>query len=380
MFMNFGAVPPEINALRLYTGPGPSSLLAASTAWQGLAKELSAAAAAYQSQVSNLASGWQGLSGQRMAAAAVPHIQWMNMASAQAGQVGMQAAAQAAAYETALASTVPPPVIAANRSLKMALLQTNFLNRNAPAIMATDAAYMQMWEQNAAAMYGYAATTEQASTLPQFTADKNNTTPETQAAANAKTGAETAGRAALTAANDGSAGQEPGPVQDYFESIVKGYGPTDALNDGLEPPYRLAGIFKNGLGIQKSLFGSSSSAASDGAADALGDTGVGVLAPGMLGGLGSAGAAPASAPVTAGLGNATRLGGLSVPGSWPGAPKALGSLAAPNLGSSIATPGGAGHMLGGVPLTGAGAGRGLGDGVLRVGSRSFTMPRPLSAG
>ncbi|MGV0632933.1 PPE family protein [Mycolicibacillus trivialis] len=379
MFMNFGAVPPEINALRLYTGPGPSSLLAASTAWQGLAKELSTAAAAYQSQVSNLASGWHGVSSQRMAAAAAPHIQWLHTASAQAGQVGMQAAAQAAAYETAFGSMVPPPVVAANRSLKMALLQTNFLNRNAPAIMATDAAYMEMWEQNAATMYGYAATTQQNSVLPQFNNDKENVNPTAQTLNNGKTAAQTAGRAAA----DNTANSDPGPVQDYLESVVKGYGPTDALNDGLEPPYRLAGIFKNGLGIQKELFGSSSKAISDGATGALGDAGVSVLAPGMLGGLGSAGAAsagPASAPITAGLGNATRLGGLSVPGGWPGAPKALGSLAAPNLGSGIATPGGAGHMLGGVPLTGAGAARGLGDGVLRVGSRSFTMPRPLSAG
>jgi len=62
----------------------------------------------------------------------------------------------ATAYETAFMMTVPPPVIAANRALLMALIATNFFGQNTPAIMATEAQYMEMWAQDAAAMYGYA--------------------------------------------------------------------------------------------------------------------------------------------------------------------------------------------------------------------------------
>ena len=61
-----------------------------------------------------------------------------------------------AAYEAAFTMTVPPPVIAANRALPMALIATNFFSQNTPAIMATKAQYMKMWAQDAAAMFGYA--------------------------------------------------------------------------------------------------------------------------------------------------------------------------------------------------------------------------------
>lgn len=47
---------------------------------------------------------------------------------------------------------VPPPVIAGNRALLMALIATNFLGQNTPAIMATEAHYTEMWAQDVAAM------------------------------------------------------------------------------------------------------------------------------------------------------------------------------------------------------------------------------------
>ena len=38
--MDFGALPPEVNSGRMYIGPGPETLLAASAGWEGLAAEL----------------------------------------------------------------------------------------------------------------------------------------------------------------------------------------------------------------------------------------------------------------------------------------------------------------------------------------------------
>ena len=45
--VDFGALAPEINSARMYTGPGSSSLQAAASAWNGLAAELSSAATSY---------------------------------------------------------------------------------------------------------------------------------------------------------------------------------------------------------------------------------------------------------------------------------------------------------------------------------------------
>jgi PPE-repeat protein len=104
-----------------------------------------------------------------MAAATAPYIDWLSTTAGQAAQTSAQAQFAAAAYEGAFASTVPPAVIAANRALLAALVATNFLGQNTPAIMATEALYMEMWFQDGLAMDTYAASSEQAVVLPQQT-------------------------------------------------------------------------------------------------------------------------------------------------------------------------------------------------------------------
>lgn len=167
--MDFGALPPEINSGRMYAGPGAGPLLAAAAAWDGLAADLSSTASSYQSVISGLTSAWSGPSSASMAAAAAPYVGWMTTAAEQAEQTATQARAAAAAYETAFAMTVPPPVIAANRSLLMTLIATNILGQNTPAIAATEAHYAEMWAQDAAAMYGYAGSSSAATQLTPFT-------------------------------------------------------------------------------------------------------------------------------------------------------------------------------------------------------------------
>ena len=167
--MDFGILPPEINSGRMYTGPGPGPMLAAAAAWDDLAAELGSTAASYGSEVANLTSGaWQGPSFASMAAAAAPYVAWMNATAAQAEETGSQAKVAAAAYEAAFAATVPPPVIAANRALLMMLIATNILGQNTPAIAATEAHYMEMWAQDATAMYAYAGSSASASQLTPF--------------------------------------------------------------------------------------------------------------------------------------------------------------------------------------------------------------------
>ncbi|MEZ0353860.1 PPE family protein [Mycobacterium sp. pR1184] len=167
--MDFGLLMPEINSARMYAGPGSGPLLAAAAAWGELAAQLESAASGYLSEVSGLTGQtWFGPSSMRMAAAAAPYVAWLQAAAAQAAQTSAQAYAAAAAYEAAFAMTVPPPVIAANRAQLMALVATNFFGQNTPAIAATEAQYMQMWVQDATAMYTYAADATAASTLTSY--------------------------------------------------------------------------------------------------------------------------------------------------------------------------------------------------------------------
>ncbi|OBJ61660.1 PPE family protein [Mycobacterium sp. 1423905.2] len=168
--MDFGALPPEINSGRMYTGPGASPMLTAAAAWDALAAELHSTAASYASVIEGLTAGsWQGPTAMAMAAAAAPYVSWISATAARADQVAMQAKLAAGAYETAFAATVPPPVIAANRAQLLALIATNFLGQNTPAIAATEAQYVEMWAQDAAAMYAYAATSAAATQLTPFT-------------------------------------------------------------------------------------------------------------------------------------------------------------------------------------------------------------------
>ena len=175
---DFGAFPPEVNSAKMYAGPGSTSLLSAAAAWNGLASELRSQAANYSSIISNLTGeGWQGRASTSMAAAAAPYTAWMNTTAAQAEQTAGQAKAAAAAYEAAYGMTVPPPVIAANRTQLASLVATNLLGQNTPAIAATEAHYGQMWAQDAAAMYGYAAQSATATKVPSFSTAPQTTAP-----------------------------------------------------------------------------------------------------------------------------------------------------------------------------------------------------------
>ncbi|ORA20384.1 PPE family protein [Mycobacterium arosiense] len=166
--MDFGALPPEINSGRMYLGPGSATLLAAAAGWESLAAELAVGASSYRTVIASLTGeSWSGPASMAMAAAVMPYITWMTATAEQCGQAATQATAAAAAFETAYASTVPPPLIAANRARLLALIATNIFGQNTPAIMAAEAEYSEMWAQDAAAMYTYAANSVAASTLSQ---------------------------------------------------------------------------------------------------------------------------------------------------------------------------------------------------------------------
>jgi PPE-repeat protein len=353
--MYFAVLPPEINSGRMYAGPGPGPMLAAAAAWDGLAADLYSTATSYSSVISGLTAGpWLGPSSASMSAAAALHVAWMHATAGQCEQTGAQAKAAAAAFEAAFAMTVPPPVIAANRALLMALVATNFLGINTPAIMATEAHYAEMWAQDATAMTGYASASATASTLTPFTPPPQATNAAGltgQAAAVVQAASTPTGAGTQTIMSAGSqlmslverALQElastvaSDPLTSKLAGDLKNLLPSSPLEYlSLLTPYT-SGIGTTSLGISTATKGDTSNLTSGpNAVSAQGfapATGAGSPALGWAGASGSTGSlgvgpSGGSTPVTAGLGRAASIGGLTVPPSWTAAAPTVRLVAA----------------------------------------------------
>jgi PPE-repeat protein len=168
--VDYGVLPPEINSARIYAGPGVTSLLEAAVAWSGLASDLQAAASGHRSVIEALTTGpWAGPASVKLVSAVGPFVSWLELTAEEAGRTSTQAGASASAYETALAASVPPPLIAANRVLLSELVATNVFGQNSQAIATTEGQYAEFWAQDSNAMYTYAgraASTTQLAALP----------------------------------------------------------------------------------------------------------------------------------------------------------------------------------------------------------------------
>jgi PPE-repeat protein len=399
-------------------------MLAAAEAWDALASELGFASAGYDATITELTSGpWVGPTSSTMLAAATPYVSWLTATAAQAEETANQARAAAAAHEAAYAMTVPPTVVAANRALLMALIATNFFGQNTPAIMATEALYAEMWAQDAAAMYGYAAASAAASAVTPFanppqTTNQNGSDNQAAAAA-----AQASGTAAQNAAQNAAQTAAPTTSQlvsssaapqvlpqlsatsavSSSDTSASGGIPPFLLSLGLNPTdykvvfhdllqiYNFYGVPYFAYGMQQQLtYGISSTAGSGGAVYATPQ-------------FASLGLIPATGPASVNIGQASAIGGLSVPSGWPGAtPSGLpgavpagleseGSALANNARAvsagfsgplsnvQVAQPG-ANGVLRGIPM-GAGRAGGRGGGyTVKYGFRHSVMPRPPSAG
>ena len=169
--LDFAMFPPEVNSARMYSGAGSGPMVAAASAWKGLAAELRSTALSYGSVLTALTDEeWHGPASAAMAAAALPYVAWMNTTAAQAEQT---ADAGRGCRGGLSRPRLPPrcrqPAIAANRAQLAPLVATNVLGQNTPAIAVTEAQYAEMWAQDAAAMYGYAGSSAAASQLTAFT-------------------------------------------------------------------------------------------------------------------------------------------------------------------------------------------------------------------
>jgi PPE-repeat protein len=372
--MDFGGLPPEINSARMYAGPGSGPMLAAASAWDGLATELQSTASSYGAVISELTGeSWVGPSSTAMEAAATPYVAWLNAAAGGAEQTAAQARAAASAYQSALTAMVPLPEIAANRTQLAALTATNVFGQNTPAIATTEAQYGEMWAQDAAAMYGYAANSAASTAkVTPFTAAPQTTNPAGLAAQSAQAASTSTGTGVQSTLS-----QLMSSIQTALQSLVSpssstgssiittpGGGIVDTSSSGLSLGGILNGVITEYAGLPawaaisggSTVFGSMigplmgsatnlgftpAIVAANQAAAAAGAAGAGA-APAAAAAMGAAGGGFAGLGGLAGLGQAASVGTLSVPQSWGWA----------------ATPQAA--MMGGVPLASALPGASLG--------------------
>ncbi|MEZ0365993.1 PPE family protein [Mycobacterium sp. pUA109] len=388
---DFGVLPPEVNSARMYDGPGAGPLHAAASEWNSLSAELSSTAAGFRAELAELATHWQGRSSTDMEAAAARYVAWMTQTATQAQQTADQIAAAIAAYEAAFAATVPPPVIEANRALVISLSATNFLGQHTPAIAAVEAAYAEMWAQDAAAMYGYAASALTATRLTAFSPPPPISNPAERSGHDTAL-AQTAGHAQLMSAVTQQLQTLAGSTKSAAADAATGNassGLLSAVKDFSTVTGPLTPVWQTAYATNQwvSLIYAMKADAEAGSAAAQP-----TLAPQLI----AAKPAPSAAagvrgPVLASMGRTMAVGGLSVPQGWASTTPMAGTVAdSPSAGMgfravpawahdpSANDPGGS-RMWGPGPLRGSPA-QAMSKKVLRMRNHRFTMPRPSVGG
>jgi PPE-repeat protein len=299
-------------------------------------------------------------------------------------------------------------VIAANRVLLANLIATNFFGQNTPAIAVTEAQYMEMWAQDAAAMYGYAAASAIATELSLFETPPNTTTPDgtaDPALAVTQAASEPAGQSGQTAASATTQAASSATVPQALQQLSTAAAAADPSATATDPPWwagwftiptptnpmglttnfypffkNLAGFPYFGVGQgsfgysiqQQTTFGIGSTAGAQGA----------WFPTPQFAGLAALGGGHPGGVAAAHLATSVKVGGLSVPSSWGGAAPALEEQAIQattvNYATSATGPANNG-VLQGMPMTGAGR-RGAAGFTHKYGFKRNVLVRPPSAG
>jgi PPE-repeat protein len=285
---------------------------------------------------------------------------------------------------------VPPPMVAANRSLLSTLIATNLFGMNTQAIAANEAQYGEMWAQDTAAMYGYAASSASATQLTPFNPPQQNTNPAgsaSQAAAVGQSAGAAAGNAqsaiqqafsAVPAALSGAAaapaaaGDPLGTISDLISIFLD--LPANIATFTADIPLGAIGVVALPFDVVGALTGTHTDKIVSGWNGEEAWPGEGPAAvkpfPAPLLNLPS-GSLPAP-KLSAGLAEANSVGGLSVPPSWtiatpavkpaavtlPALPAAAvaGESASGSALSEMALAGMAGRAMAGTVGTGASRG------------------------
>jgi PPE-repeat protein len=245
----------------------------------------------------------------------------------------------------------------------MALIATNILGQNTPAIAATEAHYMQMWAQDAAAMYGYAGSSAAASALTPFTEPPQTTNAAAEPAqAAAVSQASTSGASNIGTELSQLINSLPTALQNLATGLVQSptTGSTNLLS-GLSLPQLTSAALPPGLETNLTNWNTIFSTITSGPYSAQGLLSIpggpflsfgqgyawsqngqgataflagpkpitGALAPLMSGlGMPHLSAAYGAGPVSGSIGRATLVGGMSVPQGWTQAAPEIRTLAA----------------------------------------------------
>jgi len=375
--------------------------LEAAAAWDGLAGDREATATQYQTAVTNLTTGpWLGPSSARMASAAAPYIAWLQGTAATAAQTGTQAKVAAAAYQTAYASMVPPPEIAANRAELATLVANNFLGQNTGAIATNEANYLDMWIQDALGMDTYQMNSQAATALPAQTAAPQVASGAVPAAASAAASPADSGATlivdqliqdvAFLFGDSGAGTPTLAGLPTWLGGVATAIAanPTGALLP-VQVTYYMGMLSSTPARMFMSSGGGSAASSGTGTLASMSDSllgNVGKLvdskAESIFGGVGGQ-LQKWGSGIQASLASATHAGGLSVPHSWhTGVSGAEMARAAPGLpATSVAAP----SLMHGLPsspfsqgLMGALAGRGMTSLGSRVAAK--VMPRSPAGG
>ncbi len=393
MVFDFAARPPEVNSTMIYTGAGAGPMMAAASSFSALSSELSTNAAAYESVIQELGSQWTGPSSTTMAASAQQNIEWLQTTSAQLAEAAAQATASAAAYEAAFSASIPPPVVFANRAQLAALVATNILGQNTPAIAANEAMYGEFWAQDAAAMTSYAGAASTTSQLAPLTEPTQSTNPGgsgAQAAAVSNAANSNASNSGLngllnslqstSSAAANPAASSSASVSDeltgLYNSIQNFWGigaVGDTVNTADVTLSWCIMMLASAMGTLNHFVAGAPFGVTIGDATPLGaGLGFGTTLAGSTSGVGGA--------TLAGMGSAAEVGGMSVPAGW--------SAAAPTTTVADATLAGTGWTAaadevatgtGGAPgimpgMASAGGKAGMGIGGPRYGVKPKVMP------
>jgi PPE-repeat protein len=385
MILDFSWLPPEINSARISNGAGSGPLFVAASAWDALASDLSAAASSFNSVVTGLTDGpWTGPSSAAMAAAAAPYVGWLSSAAGHAAAAAGQARVAATAFESALAATVPLAAVTANRAELMALIATNILGQNSPAIAMTEFEYLEMWAQDVAAMLAYhGGALSVAAALPSFSLP-----PVDLVALAGLVTAPLAGTASQVAGLLSSAvpslAAPLAPLTDVAGSAVSqasalvSGAPIASLSTLAQVAMMPVSIMMSPIMMAAQAGMGANSAALAGATGAAGAVDpakfVSDAAPAMKGLGGGAGLGGAAAE----LGKSRLVGAMSVPPTWQGStPARMVSAAMSGLGGELpAAAAAAGAPMGGgmpfmpMPMGGMGAGAGMPGGMMGRGGAS----------
>jgi PPE-repeat protein len=268
-----------------------------------------------------------------MSAAVAPYLQWLNTTAMAAEQAGAQASTAAAAYEAAFAATVPPPVVAANRTLMANLVTSNIFGQNTGAIAATDAQYGEMWAQDASAMTSYTTASRAASEMTPFSEPQSDTTTDgTALQADATSDALAAPQATSIwdwlglSPNSNTSTTGLAGVMNFFSNSnenLTGAFLNNASVSGLSNGFTTNGILNPTTFVDSQMALGSLSAAGA-STSGLEDLAAGL---GSSASLASAVSVPGAA-ATAAVGQASLVGALSVPPTWAGTGATVSTVAA----------------------------------------------------